>query len=77
MVLVKYLPGILNIKEVNTYIYIHPPTHSKDINRKFKKEIAVAINDMKHIISLVMKEVKTNSNTFNFTHQIDKVIEKR
>lgn len=61
MVLAKYLPVILNIREVNTYIYVHPPTQSKDINRKFTKEISVAINDMKHIISLVMKEVKTNN----------------
>lgn len=50
VVLTKYLPVIFDIKEVNTYIlYIHPLTHSKDINIKFKKEIAVAINEMKHI----------------------------
>lgn len=50
---------IFNIREVNTNIYIHPSTHSKDKGRKFKKEIAVVINDMKHIISPVITEVKT------------------
>lgn len=49
VVLTNYLPVIFDIKEVNTYIYIHPLTHSKDINMKFKKEIAGAINEMKHI----------------------------
>lgn len=50
---------IFNIKEVNTNTYIHPFTHSKDKDRKLKREIAMAINDMKHIISPVIKEVKT------------------
>lgn len=49
VVLSKYLPVIFDIKEVNAYIYIHPFTYSKDINPKFKKKIAVAINEMKHM----------------------------